>query len=57
MVDINALIRDKLEKYPENVRKLAAKALEFSESLPDQIVADQLKGEVRKIVRAEESSE
>lgn len=51
MPDINNLIREKLQGYPEDVAELALKALELSEEYPYQTVAEQLESIVRQIVR------
>ncbi len=51
MPDINSLIREKLQGYPDDVAELALKALELSEEYPYQTVAEQLESIVRQIVR------
>jgi len=50
------LILEKLQKYPPSVQRLAKRALEMAESTPESSIAEQLKGEVRNIVRSEKAA-
>ncbi len=56
MVKTHQLIRDKLKNYPSDVQELAARALEFAESMPEMSVTEQLKGVVRQIIKEKEVS-
>lgn len=47
--DVNALIVEKLNKYPPEVREMAIRAVQLSETLPEATVADQLLTLVRKL--------
>lgn len=53
--DVNALIVEKLSKYPLEVRQLAVRAIQLSETLPEPAVADQLMALVRKLARSQEA--
>ncbi|MEW6275502.1 MAG: hypothetical protein AB1556_10395 [Bacillota bacterium] len=52
--DVNALIIEKLNSYPPEVRELAICAVQLSETLPETAVADQLLALVRKLARPQE---
>lgn len=53
MSEVNELIIKKLNKYPPSIFKLAKRAIELAESLPELSVPEQLKSVVRQIVREE----
>ncbi|MDH7576986.1 MAG: hypothetical protein QHH75_03985 [Bacillota bacterium] len=53
--DINALIVEKLSTYSTEVRELAIRAVQLSETLPEATVADQLLVLIRKLARSQES--
>ena len=55
MTDINKLIIEKLSAYPDDVRLVAEKALEFAtaEHTSESLIAEQLKGLVRDVVKQE----
>ena len=52
--DVNALIIEKLNTYPADVRELAIQAIRLSETYPEAAVADQLQSIVRKLAKQEE---
>ena len=52
--DVNALIIEKLNTYPPEVRELAILAMQLSEAFPEAAVADQLLALVRKLARSQE---
>lgn len=52
--DVNALIIEKLNTYPDDVRELAIQAIRLSESYLEAAVADQLQSVVRKLAKQEE---
>lgn len=52
--NINALIIEKLNSYPPEVRELAIRAVQLSETLPEAAVADQLLVVIRKLARPQE---
>ena len=52
--DVNALIVQKLENYPADVRELAFQAIRLSESYPESSVAEQLQAIVRKLSKQAE---
>lgn len=52
--DVNALIIEKLNTYPADVRQLAIQAIRLSESYQEAAVADQLQSVVRKLAKQEE---
>jgi len=56
MNEIHRLIKEKIENYPPDVRALATRALEFSESMPEAAVVEQLKGVARNIIKDREAS-
>lgn len=56
MGEIHRLIKEKLNGYPKDVRMLATRALEFSESMPEAAVVEQLKGVARNIIKDREAS-
>ncbi|OGV63874.1 MAG: hypothetical protein A3K18_35015 [Lentisphaerae bacterium RIFOXYA12_64_32] len=49
--ELNALISEKLSAFPPGVMKLATKALQLSDQLPEQAVVEALMGHVREIAR------
>ena len=56
MSDINELIKEKLDIYPEDVQKLALEAIKLSESgLPELSVAEQLGNVVRQIIKKKDT--
>lgn len=56
MAKSHQLIRAKLKKFSPDVQRLAVKALEYSESMPELSVTEQLKGVVRQIIKEKEES-
>jgi len=54
--DVNALIIEKLNTYPADVRELAIQAIRLSESYPETAVAEQLQTIVRKLARQQEGN-
>ena len=52
--DVNALIIEKLNTYPIDVRELAIQAIRLSESYPETAVAEQLQTIVRKLAKQQE---
>ncbi len=54
LADVNALIIEKLNTYPNEVRQLAIQAIRLSESYPEAAVADQLQAVVRKLAKQQE---
>jgi hypothetical protein len=54
--DVNALIIEKLNTYPTDVRELAIQAIRLSESFPEASVAEQLQTIVRKLARQQEGN-
>jgi len=57
LADVNALIIEKLNKYPIEVRELAIQAIRLSESYPEAAVADQLQAVVRKLAKQQEGDD
>lgn len=51
---VNALIIEKLNAYPMEVRELAIHAIKLSESYPEAAVSDQLQAIVRKLAKQQE---
>lgn len=51
LTDVNALIIEKLDTYPADVRELAIHAIRLSESYPETAVAEQLQTIVRKLAK------
>lgn len=49
--NVNALIIEKLNTYPPDVRELALQAIRLSESYAETAVAEQLQTIVRKLAR------
>ena len=49
--DVNALLLEKLASFPIEVRSLALKAIQLSESFPEVAVADQLQAIIRKLIK------
>lgn len=54
--DVNALIIEKLNTYPADVRELAIQAIRLSESYPETAVAEQLQAIVRKLSKQQEGN-
>jgi len=54
LTDVNTLIIDKLNAYPEDVRELAIQAIRLSESNSEVVVADQLQAVVRRLAKQQE---
>ncbi|MHC1729712.1 MAG: hypothetical protein AB9866_27530 [Syntrophobacteraceae bacterium] len=54
LANVNALIIEKLNTYPDEVRELAIQAIRLSESYPEAAVADQLQAVVRKLAKQQE---
>jgi hypothetical protein len=52
--DVNVLIIEKLNAYPNDVRELAIQAIRLSESNTEITVADQLQNIVRKLTKHQE---
>lgn len=52
--DVNALIIEKLNAYPDDVRELAVQAIRLSESNAEVAVADQLQAVVRRLAKQQE---
>jgi len=57
LADVNALIIEKLNTYPIEVRELAIQAIRLSESYPEAAVADQLQAVVRKLAKQQEGDD
>lgn len=55
--DVNALIIEKLNTYPDDVRELAIQAIRLSESFPEAAVAEQLQSVVRKLAKQVEGDD
>lgn len=55
--DVNALIIEKLNTYPDDVRELAIQAIRLSESYPEVAVAEQLQSVVRKLAKQEDGKD
>jgi len=51
---INEKIIEKLSPYPDDVRELAMRAIQLSESFPESAVAEQLQAVVRKLAKLQE---
>ena len=49
--DVNQLIMEKLQSYPNAVSELAIKAIQLSEDLPEATVFEALQGLVRDAAR------
>jgi len=49
--DVNQLIIERLQSYPEAVAELAVKAVQLSENLPEATVFEALQGLVRESAR------
>lgn len=56
MPQTHKLITEKLQEYPEDVRALAIRALELSETNPETFVVEQLKGAVKQIVKEKDEN-
>ncbi|MBA3006215.1 MAG: hypothetical protein FP810_06445 [Desulfocapsa sp.] len=53
--DVNVLIMEKLNAYPDDVRELAIQAIRLSEAHhPEAAVADQLQTIVRRLAKQQE---
>jgi len=52
--DVNGLIIEKLNAYPEDVRELAIQAIRLCESSPEVAAADQLQAVVRRLAKIQE---
>lgn len=50
MSEINKLIQDKIDKYPEDIQKILIKALELAESNQPTAISEHLEGYLRDIV-------
>jgi len=56
--DVNALIMEKLNAYPDDVRELAIQAIRLSEARhPESAVADQLQSIVRRLAKQQEGDD
>jgi len=55
MAEINDLILEKLKKYPQDVQKIAIKAIELSENQPEITVSDRIEAEIRSIIKTDGS--
>jgi hypothetical protein len=55
MAEINDLIIEKLKAYPEDVQKIAIKAIELSENQPAITVCDRVEAEIRSIIKMDGS--
>jgi hypothetical protein len=49
--DVNRLIVDRLNSYPLEVKQLALKAIQLSETLPEETVFETLQGHLREATR------
>lgn len=51
MAEINDLIIEKLKAYPQDVQKIAFKAIELSENQPEITVRDIVEAEIRSTIK------